>query len=389
MFKRTTAINKLLKLTKRKRVIQGGTWAGKTYGIIPIIIDHCAKNKGESYTIVAESIPALKKGALKDFIEIMKITNRWIEDNYNMTDRKYTFSNGSYIEFSSFKSVGDAQAAGKRTGLFINEAPYISFGIADALMVRTSGFIWVDFNPTRRFWAHEELVKEDDTDFIILTYKDNEGLPQSIMDDLMRKREKAKTSKYWRNWCAVYLDGEIGMLEGVIFQEGINWEIIEEIPAEAEFDGCGLDFGYSNDPTALIGSHKWNGAKVYDELIYKTRLLNSHIYNEIIEQGIDINKLIVAESAEPKSIEDLIQMGLNVIPAVKGKDSINNGIAKMQENKFYITSRSTNVIRELRNYSWKIDKDGNSLNIPIDDYNHGIDAIRYKESDNNHEFWVY
>lgn len=388
MFQRTTAINKLLKLKKRKKVIQGGTWAGKTYGILPIIIDYCIKNKGESYTVVAESIPAIKKGVLKDFMEIMKLTGRWIEENYHSTDRKYTFSNSSYIEFSSFKTVGDAQAAGKRTGLFINEGPYISFGIADALMTRTSGDIWIDFNPTSRFWAHDEVAEEDDADFIILTYKDNEGLPQSILDDLMRKKEKAKTSKFWKNWCDVYLYGKIGNLEGVIFQEGVAWNIIDELPNEAQFEGCGLDFGYTNDPTALIGSHKLNGSIVYDELIYQTRLLNSQIYNSIISQEVDISKLIVADCADPKSIDDLILLGLNVIGAVKGKDSIKNGISKMQENKFYVTSRSTNVIKDLRNYRWNMDKDGNSLNVPIDNYNHSIDAMRYFQS-GKREFWAF
>lgn len=378
MFQRTTAIEKLLKLTKLVKVVQGGTWAGKTYGILPIITDRCIHNKGKSYTIVAESIPALKKGAIKDFKELMMDTGRWMEDHYNQTERKYTFSNGSYIEFSSFQSVGDAQAAGKRTGLFINEGPYISWDIADALIIRTSEEIWIDFNPTRSFWAHREFVDTGECDFIILTYRDNEGLPQSILNELMKRREKAKTSKYWENWCRVYLDGEIGALEGVIFQEGLNWEIVDSIPEDAQLKGYGLDFGYSNDPSAWIGGSNFNNSMYFDEILFRKGLLNSAIASQMSSNGYSASSLLtVADSSEPKSIEEIRQHGINITGAKKGKDSINFGIGLLQEEKFYVTSRSINMINELRNYAWKTDKDGNTLNIPIDNFNHCIDAMRY------------
>lgn len=402
-FIRTSAINKLLSLKKRFRVIQGGTWAGKTYGILPCIINHCAINSGEQYTIVAESVPALKKGAIKDFIEIMQDTGRWVEERYSRGDKKYTFANGSYIEFSSFKTIGDAKAAGKRTGLFINEGQYIPFDVADALITRTSGNVWVDFNPTKRFWAHDELVDSGMADFVVLKYTDNEGLPKSILDDLLRKKEKAFhncnlpteelykdeniKNKYWANWCKVYLDGLVGNLEGVIFQENISWKIIKEVPEEARSKGLGLDFGYTNDPSALIEGYEWNNSSVYDELIYETNLRNVQIDERITELGIDRTKKIVADHAEPKSIADLRAYGLNMIECIKGKDSVNFGIDKMQENIFYVTERSTNIIRELRNYQWRVSRDGKTMNEPIDSNNHSIDAIRYLEADNN-DFWV-
>lgn len=392
-FIRTTAINKLLALKNRKKVIQGGTWAGKTYGIIPIIINYCCVNPGEQFTIVAETVPALKKGAIKDFLEIMQLTDRWIEDNYSLSNKKYTFSNGSYIEFSSFQTVGDAKAAGKRTGLFINEGQYNSFEVADALMTRTSGPIWVDFNPTKRFWVHKELVDEGDADFIILTYKDNEGLPQSILDDLHKKKQKAFhntelesselyqdtniKSKYWSNWCKVYLDGMVGNLDGVIFQEGVNWEIINELPEKAELVGAGLDFGYSNDPSAFIIGNKYNNKFIFDEEVYQKGLLNSQLHKKIDGSYFETNHLIVGDSAEPKSIDELELYGLNIIGAKKGKDSINFGIGLLQEEKFFVTSRSVNLINELRNYSWKTDKNNKTLNVPVDNYNHAIDSMRY------------
>jgi phage terminase large subunit len=389
MFQRTTAINKLLALKKRKKVIQGGTWAGKTYGIIPIIINHCASNPGEQFTIVAESVPALKKGAIKDFKEIMMSTSRWIEGHFSRSDKKYTFTNGSYIEFSSFQTIGDAKAAGKRTGLFINEGQYIAFDIADALMTRTSGEIWIDFNPTKNFWAHEELVDTGEADFIILTYKDNEGLPDSILDDLMLKKEKAFydvnlpiesiyenyniKNKYWANWCKVYLDGLIGNLDGVIFT---NWSIIDNIPKEAKLLGNGMDFGFSIDPTTWLSLWKYNNVPIFDEHFYQTELLNKQIA-DLMKKKDEHHALTVADSSSPQNIKELTNYGINIKGATKGPGSVNFGISILQENKFYVTANSLNTIKELRNYLWKVDKEGKTLNEPIDINNHCIDPMRY------------
>lgn len=374
MFTYTTAIKKLRSLTKRIKVIQGGTWAGKTYGIIAVLIDFLIKNKGRDITVVAETIPALKNGALKDFKEIMMVTNRWIESSYNATERKYRFSNGSVIRFDSYDSVGKAQAAGKRTDIFINEAPYISFEIANALMMRTSGNIWIDFNPTNKFWVHEEFVGREDCDFIILKYLDNEALPATILQELMLRVEKAKTSDYWANWCRVYIDGEIGNLEGVVFN---NWKIIDNLPNEASYNITGLDWGYSNDPTAGVDKYRWNSQPIYDEILYKKGLVNSQIAN-ILKQ--DFRRNVIADSAEPKSIQELRNYGIMIQPSTKGADSINYGIQLMQSfDPFYVTARSVNMIKELRNYTWQKDRQGNRLAKPIDDFNHCIDAVRQIE----------
>lgn len=373
MFKRTTAINKLLALKKRKKVIQGGTWAGKTYGIVSVIINYLAENENKTFTVVAETIPAIKKGALKDFKEIMMLTGRWIQERYNATDRSYRFANGSSIEFSSFENVGRAQAAGKRTDLFINEAPYISFDIASALMMRTSENIWIDFNPTIEFWAHTEVATGEDCDFIILKYTDNESLPETIKQELLSKIEKAKTSEYWKNWCRVYIDGEIGSLQGVVFD---NWQIVDSIPEGAELIGCGMDFGYSNDPTTLMACYKFNNQIYWDELIYQKGLLNNQIADLIKSKELG-RAFIYADSSEPKSIAEIAQHGINIIGADKGKDSIVFGISILQEQPFYITSRSTNCIKELRSYMWDKDKEGKELNKPIDTWNHCIDGMRY------------
>lgn len=372
-FARTTAINKLLRLKKRRKIIQGGTWGGKTYGIMAVICNYLMLNKNKIFTIVGETIPALKGGPLKDFKEIMMSTNRWQEKNYNKTERIYTFDNGNTIQFSSFDSVGKAQAAGKRTDLFINEAYYISFEIADTLMTRTSGNIWIDFNPTAEFWAHTEILGKSDAEFIILTYKDNESTPDTIKKDLEEKIEKAKTSEYWANWCRVYVDGLVGSLQGVIFND---WKIVDELPTQAGLRGHGLDFGFSADPTTLVALHVIDGKRYYDELIYQKELSNNDL-GKLIREHNATNHVIYADSADPKSISEISDYGINIRKANKGPDSINFGIGIMQDEVFYVTARSLNLIKELRNYKWKKDKQGKTLDEPIDAFNHCIDAARY------------
>lgn len=299
---------------------------------------------------------------------------RFFQDRWNATDRVYKFKNGSTVQFDSFESVSKAKAAGKRTHLFINEANHIPFPIADALMMRTSEDIWIDFNPDNEFWVHTELIGNDDVDFIILNYKDNEALPLSILQDLMQKQEKAKASKYWENWCKVYIDGEVGQLEGVVFE---NWEIIDKIPDGARMEAFGIDFGYTNDPSTGVGYWKWNGKRIFDEMFYETGLSNGNIADLLKENKISRIQYGVADSAEPKSIDEINRRGFTIKGSTKGKDSINFGIGLLQEEKFYVTARSVNMIKELRKYRWDTDREGNKLNRPIDAFNHCIDPMRY------------
>lgn len=371
MFKYTTAIKKLRGLTKRKRIVQGGTSAGKTFGIIPILIDQAARQSNLEISVVAESIPHLRRGAIKDFIKIMKWTNRWISDNWNKSFLKYSFANGSYIEFFS-ADQDDKLRGARRNILYINEANNVTFNAFNELSIRTSEEIWLDYNPTREFWAHTEVIPDNDSELLILTYKDNEGLPASIVEDIESKEAKAKTSEYWANWWKVYGLGQIGSLEGVIFD---NWKQIQMLPEEARILGYGLDFGYTNDPSAMIAVYKYNNQFIFDEVMYQTGLLNSDIVNIMKNKGV--NGIIYADSAEPKSIAEIKSRGFQVLPTDKGKDSIVYGIGFMQSLDILVTARSTNLIKELRNYMWMRDKTGASLNKPIDNWNHGIDAVRY------------
>jgi len=371
MFIRTTAINKIRKLKKRIKIIQGGTSAGKTYGILPILIDRAAKSKLE-ISVVSESIPHLRRGALKDFIKIMQDTNRWIAPHFNKSLLKYTFHNGSYIEFFSADQPDRLRGA-RRDVLYINEANNINFEAYQQLSIRTKDYIYLDYNPTHEFWAHTELMQDDDSDFIILTYNDNEALSPSIVKEIEKAKEKANTSSYWDNWWKVYGLGEIGSLEGVVFS---NWSKIDKIPDDAKLIGYGLDFGYTNDPTALIGCYQFNNELIFDEVIYRKGLLNSDIKNLFRNYNVGKN-IVYADSAEPKSIDELRRYGYYVKPVEKGRDSINYGIDILQQQEFKVTSKSTNLIKELRSYTWDKDRTGNTLNKPIDAFNHGIDAMRY------------
>ena len=366
----TTAIKKLLRLKKRIKVIRGGTSAGKTFGILPLLIDKAIKEPNLEISVVSESIPHLRRGALKDFLKIIMALGRYNDSQFNKSTLKYTFANGSYIEFFSVDQPDKLRGA-RRNILYVNECNNIDFESYYQLAIRTSGDIWLDYNPTSAFWVDKEILTQDDVDFITLTYLDNEALSETIVKEIEAAKEKAKTSTYWANWWQVYGLGQTGSLEGVCIPDWVEIDL----PSDARILCYGMDFGYSNDPTSLIAMYKYNDAYIFDELIYKKGLLNSEISNLL--KANNVNDIIYADSAEPKSIAELNTYGHNVLPVSKGKDSILFGLNLINQNKIYVTSRSKNLINELRNYIWMTDKTGLKLNKPIDAYNHAIDAMRY------------
>ena len=370
MFQRTTSTNKILKLKKRVRIIQGGTSASKTYGILSVLIARASLVHGLEISVVAESIPHLRRGALKDFIKIMKLMNKWNDSQFNKSLLVYQFLNGSTFEFFSADDSSKLRGA-RRDILYINECNNVTFESYNELSIRTKKAVYLDFNPANEFWVHKELKDEPDSDFLILTYKDNEALDNSIVQQIEKNRDKAATSTYWANWWRVYGLGEIGSLEGVIFS---NWKPIDVIPNEAKLIGIGLDFGYTNDPTAIIEIYNYNGARIINELKYQTGLLNSDIAKLLPKDVI-----IYADSSEPKSIDEIRRYGITIKGVTKGRDSINYGIDVMQRQTYLVTSNSTNLIKELRSYTWDTDKQGTRLNKPIDNFNHAIDALRYHE----------
>jgi phage terminase large subunit len=369
-FQTTTAQSKIARLRKRIRIVQGGTSSSKTFSIIPLLISYAIENPMSEISIVSESIPHLKRGAIKDFQKIMILCDLYKDSQFNKSDLKYRFKNGSYIEFFSVDQPDKLRGA-RRDILFVNECNNIDFESYQQLSVRTKKFIYLDYNPTNEFWVHTELMNDIDTDFVVLTYKDNEALDVAIVKEIEKAREKAKTSSYWENWWKVYGLGQLGSLEGVIFN---NWQIIDNIPTEATLLGFGLDFGFSNDPSSLIAVFQWNDKIICDERIYATGLLNTDIIR-LMNQ--DKRLPIWADSAEPKSIEEIRRAGFNIKSVEKGKDSIVYGISVLQDKDILVTKSSVNLIKELRSYSWDTDKSGKKLNKPIDDFNHAIDALRY------------
>jgi phage terminase large subunit len=370
MFKRTTATNKVLELKKRVKIIQGGTSASKTYSILAVLINKALSIHGIEISIVAETIPHLRRGALKDFLKIMKWTGRYIEDRFNKSLLRYEFANGSVIEFFSADDSSKLRGA-RRDILYINECNNVTFDAYNELAIRTRKEVYLDFNPANEFWVHTELKDEPDSDFLILTYKDNEALDQSIVEQIEKNRDKAKTSSYWANWWKVYGEGQLGMLEGVVFS---NWKTIDTIPKEARLLGIGLDFGYTNDPTAIIEIYAYNGQRIVNELVYQNGLVNSDIAKRLPK-----NVIVYADSSEPKSIEEIRRLGITIKGVTKGKDSINYGIDVMQRQDYLVTNQSVDLIKELRSYIWDTDKTGRRLRKPIDFNNHAIDALRYHE----------
>ena len=368
--KETTALRKIHKLKKRTKIVQGGTSASKTFSILWVLSNKAMHIPNLEISVVAESIPHIRRGALRDFEKIMRWGGRYNPNSFNRSLLKYEFLNGSFIEFFSADDSSKLRGA-RRDILYINECNNISFQAYNELAIRTKKEVYLDFNPANEFWVHTELKDESDADFIILTYKDNEALDESIIQQIEKNREKGKTSSYWANWWKVYGEGQVGSLEGVIFS---NWKTIDKLPNEARLIGIGLDFGYKNDPTAIIEVYNYNGKRILNELKYQTGMLNSDI-----AKVLPNNVPIYADSAEPKSIDEIRRYGKTIKGVTKGKDSINYGIDTMQQQDYLVTKDSTNLIKELRSYIWDTDKQGVKLNKPIDHFNHAIDALRYHE----------
>jgi phage terminase large subunit len=365
MFEATTATNKILELKKRIRAVCGGTSASKTISILIWLIDYAQSNENQLISVVSESFPHLKRGAIRDFLTIMQAQNYFKDDLWNKTDYTYTFETGSKIEFFSVDQPGKVRGP-RRDVLFVNEANNIPYESFDQLEVRTKRIIWLDWNPTNEFWFYDSIKDREDVDFITLTYKDNEALDPEIVKTI----EARKGNK---NWWRVYGEGQLGEVEGKIYTD---WQIVDEVPHEAKIVRRGLDFGYSNDPTALVDVFYYNGGYIISERLYRKGMLNSQIADFINNLEIP-NTLVIADAAEPKSIDELKTYGIPVLPCSKGKGSIKQGIDHVQAQRISMTKNSTNLIKEYRNYLWKTDKDGKIVNEPEEGFDHCMDALRY------------
>jgi phage terminase large subunit len=243
--------------------------------------------------------------------------------------------------------------------------------------MRTSGDIWLDFNPSHRFWVHDELPPTNDTEWLTLTYLDNEACPEGARQELELYKQKSNTSKYWQNKWNVYGLGQLGSLDGVVFEEFIEWEECETLPKDFEWQSYGLDFGYTNDVSAIVEVILQRGELWLHEHLYKTGMTNKMISDDMQLKDIRMRSEIFADSSEPKSIDELYGWGWHVKGATKGRDSIRQGIDVMKRYKINITKSSVNLLREFRKYAWDKDKEGRTLMTPLDKDNHAIDAARY------------
>ena len=367
MIEYTTATRKITELNKRIRAVSGGTAASKTMSILLWLIDYCQSptNVNKLVTVTSESFPHLLKGAMLDFENIMKDRGYWKDDRWVRNPLAiYTFETGNKLEFATFDTYSKAHGA-RRDVLFINEGNYMSYNIVDQLMVRTRETVWLDWNPTAEFWFYTEMLGvRDDIDFITLTYKDNEALDVTTIKEI-------ESHKHNRAWWQVYGLGQMGELEGRIYT---GWQMLDNIPTEARLEKYGLDFGYSIDPTAVVAIYKWNDSYILDEVIHQKGLSN----RQISELLLNLDRAsVIADSAEPKSIDEIASYGVPIFPSTKGKDSVNQGIQIVKEKKIFITKRSVNALKEYRNYLWKVDREGKTTNEPSDIWNHHMDAIRY------------
>jgi phage terminase large subunit len=355
----------LLRSDKRITIEQGGTRSGKTYNILLwIIFYYTRKNKGQTITICRKTFPSLRASVMRDFFEILRSYDLYREQYHNKSSSEY-YLNGNLVEFISIDQP-DKIRGRKRNLLYINEANELFFEDWQQLIFRTDGKIILDYNPSDSFhWIYDKVIPRDDAEFFQTTYKDNPFLDQTIKQEIERLRDTDED--YWR----IYGLGERGRSRATIFQ----FDIADE--PRGKVIAMGMDFGFTNDPTALVRVTEEGGNLYLEEMLYHTNLTNRDISDKLQDLGLTRYDEIWADSAEPKSIEELHRMGWNVKPTTKGKDSIMAGIDILKRYKIFVTKNSKNLIKELQNYKWQEDKNGNLLNRPIDSFNHGIDAVRY------------
>lgn len=348
-------------------VNQGGTSSSKTYSILQLLLVIAGRKPGLLISVVSESLPHLKRGAMRDFMAIMKGEGLYSDLAHNKSTNEFTVG-GSIVQF--FPAGDGAKLRGARRDiLYVNEANNITWEAFSELAIRTRGTTFIDFNPVAAFWAHEHLLNGDSpaTTFIKSTYRDNDQLDAETLAKIESRRDKDPS------WWRVYGEGEVGQMEGVIYPA---WKPCDRLP-DSPRRVLGVDFGFTNDPTAIVEVRVLDGNLYWDEIIYQTGLTTSALIQFLRSEPDLARTVLVCDSAEPKTIAELNLAGLRAVPADKGPDSIRAGIDTIKQRHLYITQRSTNVIKEVRNYRWRVDRDGRSLNVPVDLWNHGLDAARY------------
>ena len=345
---------------------KGGTRSGKTWATLQMLHLLCSNaEKPLIVSCVAATLPMVKRGMQRDFKQMLATEGVWDENAFNKSEGCYTYPNGCMIEFFGVDNASKVHGPA-RDILFVNEAQGIPREIFRQLDIRTRKKVIIDFNPVRKFWGETEFVG-DRYVTIHSTYKDNPYLTKEQVGAIEKNKHDA-------NWWRVYGEGETGGVEGNVYP---SYEVIDELPETFTGRCLGLDFGFVNDPTAIVDI-RFEGWDLYiDLLCYETGLLNSAIADYLTSQGL--NRVVtVCDSAEQKSIVELQQRRIKAIPCVKGRGSISAGIAQVSQFKLHITKRSVKMLDELDNYKFIKDEATDTYtNEPIDAWNHSLDALRY------------
>lgn len=362
---------------KRYTISQGGSSSGKTYSILYYLITIAIKYPNLIISIVSESLPHLKRGAMRDFKNIIESEGFYPVFSENISSHTYTLPNKTIIEFFGAED-SDKLRGSRRDVLFINECNNVSYDCFTQLDIRTKRKVLMDFNPIKKFWVHDILMPQLTTEgetknrkpnftFIQSTYKDNPFVGQEIIDGIERRKDNA-------NWYKVFALGEIGEAQGLVFS---NWDIVgNEMPGS--IFGFGLDLGFVHSPSTLIQINEYEGELYMKEYFYKTGMSNDDIWNEVVKAKIDLTLNCIADNAEPKTIDYLHRKGWKGLkPSIKGPDSIDFGLNLLLDRKIHVCRDSLNIIDNFRKYCWEVDKDGKSLNRPVKDDDHTIDAMRY------------
>lgn len=365
MFRQTTATNKILGMKRRIRAVPGGTSASKSISILLYLVARAQSDRKPTLTsIVSESLPHLKRGVMRDFLAILKEHNYYRDANWNRTNFTYTFETGSTIEFFSADQPDKLRGA-RRDRLFINEANNVHFEAFQQLEVRTKEFVFLDWNPTTEFWYYTDVKgTRDDVEELTLTYLDNEALDPEIVRSIEQRRGN-------KAWWQVYGLGQLGEVESRIYT---GWQVVDGIPHEARLETYGHDHGYSADPAAGVAIWYFNGGYILDQVLYQKGMSNKNVAD--VYAGLP-KAPIYADSAEPKSNDEIASYGLAVLPAQKGPDSVDYGIKFVQGLKISVTKRSVDLLKEYRNYTWETDREGRLTTVPSPYNNHLMDAVRY------------
>ena len=362
--KTTNVFHKAYNSDTRITCLQGGTRSSKSYSLAQLFIIKCLQDTGKTYTICRKTLPALKATAYRDMIQILKELDLYAEENHNKSELSYQL-NGNLLEFISVDQPQKIRGR-KRNCLWLNEANEFTYEDWQQLILRTTEKIYLDYNPSDPYsWIYDKVVVRDDCTFIKSTYRANPFLDEDTIDEI--ERLKDLDPDYWQ----VYGLGEIGSVQTMIFRK---FELVDEV--QGRLVGYGLDFGFTNSPSALVAVYQADDNLYIKEMLYEKRLTNTDLANKLREFRIDRQSEIVGDSAEPKTIEEIYRQGFNIKPAKKGA-GIHLGIDIMRRYKLHITKDSLNAIKEFRSYKWATDKNGDVLNTPVKINDHLVDATRY------------